>query len=149
MITEDIRFNGGVITLTFKDAVVGDERWYATDNFDYYQFSLKGTWMVKVAGAVIPIRLLIPGLPEPGPIKMSQVHVNLVPMFGKYEIGFQKHFIRPEPESIAHWIADNLGLSREEELELRLKFAHMWHERVNRPAVLSSGDDVPDAADDA
>ena len=134
---------GNNIVLTLEDDVVEDGRWYATDKFDYCEFSLGRTgktWMVKMAAGVIPFDLFKLGEADPGPIKMSRVHVNLVPMFSD-EVGFQKYFVVDcEPASIARWTADNLGLSREEELDLRRKLVHLWHIRLNLPFILSKGE---------
>ena len=152
MITEDIRVNGGVIILTFKDDVVEDERWYATDKFDYYQFILtgiEGNWMVKMAVGVDWLDIITLKTADFAPI--TQAHINLVPMFSD-EVGFHKYFATTnerKPETVALWIADNVLLSRGEELKLRRKLVNLWDVRRNLPAVLSSGDDVPNAADDA
>ena len=139
MTTADIIHEYGVITLTFKDDVVDDNRWQATDKFDHYQFLLdvdKG-WMVRFAV----------GISCPTDVhNITQAYVNLVPTFSDHA-GFWEYFGWHEcvPETITQWIVSTLKLERDEEVQLHLNIVHIWRERHELPAILqedSMGNDA-------
>ena len=140
MTTEDIRVDGEVITLTFKDDAVGYDKWYATDGFDYYQFRLDargGNWIVKLAVIFNPDIM--------ASTKIVQAHINLVFMSADCMFNVSdkaslerdyKERSASDPWSVAQWIANALELKKREAVHLRLKIVDVWRERHNIPGAI-------------